>query len=797
EQEATDIMKALKDSKKMIGRQPGTGGSDEGTGKIPGVPDELIFTDAEDDNEETESDSDDIYKYRINVRKNADIEMKDAEKTANITKETTEQPLPSSSFFVPFDYGNQFLNLSHNEEIFEQPPVLQQTTPNPTTIPTPPINTEAPTITTPIPEITPFIALQLRVAKLEQDMSEYLGTKLDDAPLKTLERHTADLVEKYFVLPAPESRKKQESEMSPEEIIKIKREKEEKKQEPTYTIKSTDKAALEEFDLKSALFKSMHKNKSANKNPTNYRLYHALMEALIEDENAMDKEVEDTVKDHKIKHDGDDDDDDDDEGHQAGSNQGKLSKKRRTRESDSAKNPSTTKESSKGKDPKVGYKTGKSTPAKDPVEEPTDKVIMDEQSTEDIPISNEGHFRPIPEEERPASPKPEWVIPLIDLPEADNNWANAFAKAHQDPDENKLHNKIDDIGSFIRWYCRRIKGPSFMMVKGFHENNISLQFQMEECHKLLTNQIDLVNPEGHRIVPDISNPLPLGGPPDFGLEELLPSLWIESEREYDISAAYGSTHWWFSRKQFDINKHNEPSDRDALRSHMRILSVISIKTYERYGYNYLREIVLRRVNYNEYKILEKDFKSLHPNDFEDLNILHIQGKLDHLPKQDKVNLHNAVSLWTRNIVIRKHVEDLQLGIKSYQTKLNLEQPNWDASDFPFKEDYTIVFKPRAVIYRDRDDNRKMMRINEVHKFSDGTLTRIKEKLDFMVKCFKLFKFNKGVENRKWTEDDKRRIEDFIKMIERRLKIRIIFQSLESFIGGRLRDIDYRLISRTE
>ncbi|GJY42893.1 hypothetical protein Tco_0431106 [Tanacetum coccineum] len=77
----------------------------------------------------------------------------------------------------------------------------------------------------------------------------------------------------------------------------------------------------------------------------------------------------------------------------------------------------------------------------------------------------------------------------------------------------------------------------------------------------------------------------------------------------------------------------------------------------------------------------------------------LKGKLDHLPKEDKVNLHNA---------------------------LNLEQPNWDASDFPFKEDYTIVFKPRAVIYRDRDDNRKMMRIDEVHKFSDGTVDSIKE-----------------------------------------------------------------------
>ncbi|GJW77588.1 hypothetical protein Tco_0139270 [Tanacetum coccineum] len=103
----------------------------------------------------------------------------------------------------------------------------------------PPINTEATTITTSLPEITPFIALQLRVAKLEQEMSEvkktdlsadvlasirsqvptavdtYLGSKLDDALLKVLERHTADLIKKYSVLPGPESVKNQESEKSP------------------------------------------------------------------------------------------------------------------------------------------------------------------------------------------------------------------------------------------------------------------------------------------------------------------------------------------------------------------------------------------------------------------------------------------------------------------------------------------------------------------------------------------------------------------------------------------------------
>ncbi|GJX30732.1 hypothetical protein Tco_0355569 [Tanacetum coccineum] len=119
----------------------------------------------------------------------------------------------------------------------------------------------------------------------------------------------------------------------------------------------------------------MHANKSFNINPANHRLYYALMEALIEDENAMDKGVADTVKDHKRKH--DDDEDDDDENPPAGPNQGKKTKMRRTKESESSKKPSTTKETLKDKALTKGSKTGKSASAKEPVEEPIAKVVMD------------------------------------------------------------------------------------------------------------------------------------------------------------------------------------------------------------------------------------------------------------------------------------------------------------------------------------------------------------------------------------------------------------------------------------
>ncbi|GKD36229.1 hypothetical protein Tco_1251738 [Tanacetum coccineum] len=55
-------------------------------------------------------------------------------------------------------------------------------------------------------------------------------------------------------------------------------------------------------------------------------------------------------------------------------------KRRRTKESESSKKPSTTKETQKGKAPTKGSKTGKFTSAKEPVEEPTIEAIMDDAS---------------------------------------------------------------------------------------------------------------------------------------------------------------------------------------------------------------------------------------------------------------------------------------------------------------------------------------------------------------------------------------------------------------------------------
>ncbi|GJW62208.1 hypothetical protein Tco_0111543 [Tanacetum coccineum] len=123
-------------------------------------------------------------------------------------------------------------------------------------------------------------------------------------------------------------------------------------------------------------------------------------------------------------------------------------------------------------------------------------------------------------------------------------------------------------------------------------------------------------------------------------------------------------------------------------------------------------------------------------------------------------------------------KNFQLGIESYQTQLNLTKPGWDATGYEFNHDYTIIESPRAVVFLVNNNERKIMRFNEIYKFSDGTLTRILEVLAYRVKEFKIKRLN-------------------LAAIERRLKMRRIYQNLECFIGGRVHDIDYRLLQRIE
>ncbi|GKE60546.1 hypothetical protein Tco_1510913 [Tanacetum coccineum] len=81
----------------------------------------------------------------------------------------------------------------------------------------------------------------------------------------------------------------------------------------------------------------------------------------------------------------------------------------------------------------------------------------------------------------------------------------------------------------------------------------------------------------------------------------------------------------------------------------------------------------------------------------------------------------------------------------------------------------------------------IIRFNEIHKFSDGTLQQIDEALDYRVKEFKVNRMNPSLNTRFWIRKDVNRSKEFMFAIQKRLKTRRIFRNLEYFIGGRVRE----------
>ncbi|GJW66854.1 hypothetical protein Tco_0121278 [Tanacetum coccineum] len=154
---------------------------------------------------------------------------------------------------------------------------------------------------------------------------------------------------------------------------------------------------------------------------------------------------------------------------------------------------------------------------------------------------------------------------------------------------------------------------------------------------------------------------------------------------------------------------------------------------EWHNYKHLEWITICRDDDKLYTFKEGDYNRLRLQDIEDMLLLLVQGKLKNLNIEERLALGVSLRMFTRSIVIRRRVEDLQLGIKSYQKKLNLTKPDTYISDLKRKTPYTAYSNPKGFIYQNKDKKNRLMCIDELHKFSDGTLNDVRSALDDILK----------------------------------------------------------------
>ncbi|GKB27616.1 hypothetical protein Tco_0867017, partial [Tanacetum coccineum] len=438
-----------------------------------------------------------------------------------------------------------------------------------------------------------------------------------------------------------------------------------------------------------------------------------------EDENAMDKGVADTVKDHKRKH--DDDEDDDDEDPPTGPNQ--------------------------------GSKTSKSASAKEPVEEPIAEVIMDDAGDDVVhdqdtsepktrKTLNPDWFKQPP---RPPNPDPEWNKRQVVLDQPAQPWFNQMVSASKDP--LTFNDLITTPIDFSKYVLNGLKidnltqdillGHAFNLLKGTCSSSIELEYNFQECFNALTDKLDWKNLEGDRYPFDSSNPLPLQGPP--GHRTVVAYYFFNNDLEY--------------LKTSDLEVSN--FSKQNVYSTKVVLGVKSVSVKKLHGYGHLEEIMVKRSDQQLYKFKEGDFVDLHLNDIEDMLLLAVQHKLSHLDGNVIVDFIVALRMFTRSLILKRHVEDLQLGVESYQKKLNITKPQKTFLEIKFKEPYTPSYDPPGIVYEDLEKQKRVLRADELYKFSDGTLKSVRDEIHHRVLNFHL-DYNKEMPKRKWTDVNRKR-----------------------------------------
>nr|GEU80060.1 hypothetical protein [Tanacetum cinerariifolium] len=395
--------------------------------------------------------------------------------------------------------------------------------------------------------------------------------------------------------------------------------------------------------------------------------------------------------------------------------------KRVTGEYASASTPSETATGSAGRS--TTWSQSRQLSAKEPVpttcqmEEPSHPVFETGADNQPI-VQTSQHPEWFSQPKRPPSSDRDWNQTLPATQGDAQSWIRILARQTDARSSfNELLNTPIDFSNFIMNQLNvdtltpaLLAGPTYELMRGSCNSLTELEYHLEEVYKATTDQLDWVNPEGQQYPHNLLKPLPLipdnqgrrvipfdhfinndleylrGGASsrkyttsvtktkaaDCGhikwIEDLVPrAMWIQEPINYDRHALWGVSYWRQKRQQFYGFAVNRESALDVY-SKRRIIAVTELKIVEWHNYKHLDWISVRHDDDKIYKFKEGNFKRLRLQDIEDMLLL-----LEHC-----------------------HPEARGRSSTGYQNK---------------------------------DKKNRLMRIDELHKFSDGKLNDVRNALD--------------------------------------------------------------------
>ncbi|GJY10983.1 uncharacterized mitochondrial protein-like protein [Tanacetum coccineum] len=307
----------------------------------------------------------------------------------------------------------------------------------------------------------------------------------------------------------------------------------------------------------------------------------------------------------------------------------------------------------------------------------------------------------------------------------------------------KLQAKFDEEERLAREKAKKEKEANIALIETWGSYN---EYNFQECFNALTDKLDWNNLEGDRYPFDLSKPLPLPSQP--GRPTVVAEYFFNNELEILKSSnptkTYTTSITNTKAARYEIfgiedivptlwSPFKFWNDKDALKESSigKFLDVKSVKVEKLHGYVHLDEIVVKRVDRQLYTFKESDYVNLHLNDIEDMFLLSVQHKLFNLNESDIVDLIVAFRMFTRSLIVKCRVEDLQLGVEILR---------W-------------------------------------------TLKKVRDELHHRVLDFRLG-YNDEMPRRKWTDVDKRRSQLMVELIDKQMRETRIFRNLERLVGVR-------------
>nr|GEW67187.1 hypothetical protein [Tanacetum cinerariifolium] len=234
-----------------------------------------------------------------------------------------------------------------------------------------------------------------------------------------------------------------------------------------------------------------------------------------------------------------------------------------------------------------------------------------------------------------------------------------------------------------------LAGHTYELMKGSCKSLVELEYQLEEVYKATTDQLNWVNPEGQQYPHNLLKPLPLI-PNNRGRRVIPSHHFINNDLEY-LRGGASSRKYTTSVIKTKAADYGHIKWIEDLVPRTIIIAVTELKILEWHNYKHLDWITVRRDDDKLYKFKEGNFKRLRIQDIEDMLLLLVQGKLTNLTVEERFAVNVSLRMFTRSIVIQCN----------------------------------------------KDKKKRLMKINELHKFSDGTLTDVRTALDDRLKGIRM------------------------------------------------------------